>query len=94
MIADKPQERAGSTSKTLLKRAVAGNEEAWCTIVALYEPLIRAWLGRTHIAPQEADDLTQDVLAKVVKELGKFKRGEREGSFRCWLRTITVNRAR
>src|SRR5262249_50791969 len=40
---------------------------------------------------QEADDLVQDVLMVVVRRLPDFRRNERTGSFRRWLRTITVN---
>ena len=41
----------------------------------------------------EADDLTQEVLLVVVREITKFER-QREGSFRAWLRQVTVNRVR
>jgi RNA polymerase sigma-70 factor (ECF subfamily) len=62
--------------------------------VGLYQPLIHGWLLRQHVLPQEAEDLTQDVLAVVVKELPRFEHAGRPGAFRAWLRTVTVNRAR
>lgn len=40
------------------------------------------------------DDLTQDVLAVVVRELPQFEHNQRTGAFRRWLRTILVNRLR
>jgi RNA polymerase sigma-70 factor (ECF subfamily) len=62
--------------------------------VDLYQPLIFGWLIRQGVRPQEAEDLTQDVLAKLVKQLGRFEHSGRPGAFRSWLRVITVNRAR
>jgi len=40
----------------------------------------------------EADDLSQDVMLAVVRQLPRFDR-RRDGSFRTWLR-VTVNRLR
>src|SRR4051812_3707779 len=83
-----------TTRLSLLQRGRDGDETAWRQIVALYQPLISAWLIRQQIQPQEAEDLTQDVLALVVKELPRFEHAGTTGAFRGWLRTITVNRAR
>ncbi len=82
------------TSHSLLMRAGAGDESAWQRFVALYQPMIRGWLVRFSIHRQEVDDLTQDVLAVMVRELRNFTPSGRCGAFRSWLRTITVNRAR
>jgi RNA polymerase sigma-70 factor (ECF subfamily) len=83
-----------STRTSLLCRARQGEESAWRRVVALYQPLIQGWLLRQHILPQEAEDLTQDILAVLVKELPRFEHAGRPGAFRAWLRTVTVNRAR
>jgi WD40 repeat protein/DNA-directed RNA polymerase specialized sigma24 family protein len=83
-----------NTRTSLLRRARQGEESAWRRVVELYQPLIRAWLLRQRLSPQEAEDLTQDILAVLVKELPRFEHGGRPGAFRAWLRTITVNRAR
>jgi RNA polymerase sigma-70 factor (ECF subfamily) len=82
------------TSKSLLIRARDGEESAWQRIVDLYQPMIQNWLYRQAIQRQEADDLTQDVLALVIKNLKNFAHSGRSGAFRSWLRTITANRAR
>ena len=55
--------------------------------------LIRRWLARVPGLGDEADDLAQDVFLVVVRELPRFER-RREGSFRAWLRQVTVNQAR
>jgi RNA polymerase sigma-70 factor (ECF subfamily) len=82
------------TSMSLLRRARQGQEVAWRRLVDLYQPLIRGWLVRQGIHAQDAEDLSQDVLAVLVKELSRFTHAGRPGAFRSWLRTITVNRAR
>ncbi len=83
-----------NTRASLLLRARQGEESAWRRLVDLYQPLIRAWLLRQQVRPQEADDLTQDVLAVLVRQLPRFEHAGRPGAFRAWLRTVTVNRAR
>jgi RNA polymerase sigma-70 factor (ECF subfamily) len=83
-----------NTQVSLLRRAQQGEESAWRRLVDLYQPLIRACLLRQRVHPQEAEDLTQDVLAVLVKELPRFEHAGRPGAFRSWLRTVTVNRAR
>jgi RNA polymerase sigma-70 factor (ECF subfamily) len=70
----------------------APDAAAWDRLVRLYDPFIRRWLTDPALAA-DADDLTQDVLAILVRELPRFER-RRLGSFRAWLRTITVNRVK
>jgi RNA polymerase sigma-70 factor (ECF subfamily) len=82
------------TSVSLLHRAAAGDEAAWAKMVALYQPLIFGWLRRHSVPLQEVADLTQEVLVVVVRELSNFAHAGHPGSFRGWLRAITVNRAR
>jgi RNA polymerase sigma-70 factor (ECF subfamily) len=80
------------TSVSLLERLrTQPDEAAWRRLHDLYRPLIRHWLMRDPSLREEADDLVQDVLAVLVRELPNFDR-ERLGSFRRWLHTVTVNR--
>jgi RNA polymerase sigma-70 factor (ECF subfamily) len=82
------------TSVSLLERLrTEPDEAAWRRLHDLYRPLIRHWLLRDPTLRDEAEDLVQEVLTVVVRELPHFQR-ERPGSFRCWLRTITWNRWR
>jgi RNA polymerase sigma-70 factor (ECF subfamily) len=67
---------------------------SWQRLVALYTPLIRDWLRWHNLQPPDADDLSQDVLTVVVRELPNFQHDLRPGAFRRWLRTVTVNRVR
>jgi hypothetical protein len=51
----------------MIQRGSEGDEAAWRQIVALYQPLTRAWLVAQHIQPQDAEGLTQDVLAVLLR---------------------------
>lgn len=80
------------TPASLLDRLRDRPDEAgWRRLHELYEPLIRGWLRRDATLRDEADDLTQEVLLVVVRLLPAFLR-QREGSFRRWLREVTVHR--
>lgn len=81
-------------SPTLLRRARAGDEASWQRLVAACRPRIAGWLSRQRVPPQEAEDLSQDVLATLVQRLPGFGDSARPGGFFAWLRTVTQNRAR
>jgi RNA polymerase sigma-70 factor (ECF subfamily) len=57
----------------------------------IYRPLIRHWLSCLPGLRDEIEDLTQDILVVVFRKLPGFER-QRHGSFRAWLRQITVHR--
>jgi RNA polymerase sigma-70 factor (ECF subfamily) len=42
----------------------------------------------------DADDLVQDILLVVMRELPGFRHNQQRGAFRTWLRRIVVNRLR
>ena len=83
------------TSLSLLSRLGRSPEsESWNRLVELYAPLIRAWLRKYDVQAADADDLLQEVLLAVSKDLGKFDHGGQPGAFRAWLKSILVNRLR
>jgi RNA polymerase sigma-70 factor (ECF subfamily) len=41
----------------------------------LYAPLIRVWLRKYNVQDSDADDLVQEVLLAVSKDLGTFEHG-------------------
>src|SRR5215472_4646526 len=83
------------TSISLLDRLrLRPDEAAWKRLVDLYTPLIHNWLHRYAVQPEDADDLVQEVLVVVARELPQFHHDQRRGAFRCWLRTILVHRLR
>ena len=80
------------TSATLLQRLNDRSDSvAWRRLVDLYTPLINAWLRRQGVSAEDAEDLTQEVLGIVVREVSRFQHNGRAGAFRTWLRTITIN---
>ncbi len=60
----------------------------------LYRPWLFGWIGRHGLADADAEDLVQDILLVVLKELPFFRHNRRPGAFRSWLRTIAVHRLR
>lgn len=80
------------TSLSLLDRLKGQPDQmGWQRWIDLYTPLIRGWLLRQGLIDPGQDDVVQDVLAVVVRKLPDFSRQPQTGSFRRWLRTITVN---
>jgi RNA polymerase sigma-70 factor (ECF subfamily) len=82
------------TSVSLLER-LAGQptDDDWRRLLDLYQPLLRAWMARAGVAAADADDLTQEVLLVVFRDVGDFER-RGAGAFRSWLRTILAHRLR
>jgi serine/threonine-protein kinase len=86
---------AAETSLSLLARLRGpANAPDWQRLVDLYTPLMRHWLRRANLQPSDIDDVVQDVLGVVVRKVSGFQHSGRPGSFRAWLRAITVNRLR
>jgi RNA polymerase sigma-70 factor, ECF subfamily len=88
-VADAP------TSKSLLAKARdRSDQSAWRRLTELYQPLIQKWV-RPHVRQwADAEDLVQEVLTTLVRELPRFDHNDRPGAFRAWLRTITLHRLR
>lgn len=67
---------------------------AWQRLVDIYQPWLRAWLCAHILQPADVDDLVQDVLAILLRELPEFQHNGRKGAFRTWLRGTLLNRLR
>jgi RNA polymerase sigma factor (sigma-70 family) len=93
----RPVETPGinETPLSLLDRLRHSPDEiSWRRLTDLYLPLLQRWLRQQHLPPADADDLTQDILLVIVRELNGFEHSGRTGAFRAWLRMITVHRMR
>jgi RNA polymerase sigma-70 factor (ECF subfamily) len=78
-----------TTSLTLLARLQQPDQPgAWRDFVHLYTPLLLAWADRQGLRGADAEDLTQQVLLKLLRLLPDYRRGEGQ-SFRRWLFTVT-----
>src|SRR5262249_24490121 len=76
------------TRHSLLLRAQASQADAWRDLTDLYRPLIIAWLDRQGVPAIDLEDLSQDILLRVVKHLPTFEHSGHPGAFRSWRRTI------
>lgn len=84
-----------TTHLSLLQRARdSGDRAAWQKLVEVYSPLLRQWLQQYQVQAADAEDLLQEVLQVVLRELPNLQPGERPGAFRSWLRKVLVNRLR
>jgi len=80
------------TSDSLLERLrTAPDEAAWRRLDDIYRPLIQRWLLRDPALRDEAEDIVQEAMDVLFRELPNFQR-RRTGSFRHWLRDITIHR--
>ena len=90
-----PGLRMPETPRSLLERLRRQpDEQAWTRLVHVYTPLLHDWLRRQNVQPSDMDDLIQDTLTVLVRELPGFQHNQRPGSFRRFLRTILVYRLR
>jgi RNA polymerase sigma factor (sigma-70 family) len=80
-----------STPLTLIDR-LRRNEgpAAWTRFVDLYSPLLFEWTRRNGVPEADADDLVQNVLVLLLKQIPRFERRP-GGSFRGWLFTVLRN---
>lgn len=83
------------TSVSLLERlkSARADDPQWRRLHDIYQPWILGWLARVPDLGGEANDVAQETLLIVVRELPKFSR-QRDGSFRRWLSNVLLNRLR
>lgn len=84
-----------TTSASLLIRLQTEQRDsiAWNQFVDLYTPLIFYWGRKAGLQPDDASDLVQEVLTKLVRKLPEFRLDPNK-SFRGWLRVVTLNKFR
>lgn len=83
-----------TTRLSLIDQLGGGDPSAWMELDRLYRPLIHNWLRRFPLQSCDVDDITQDVMTVVIRDISNFEHSGRIGAFRNWLRTTTVNLAR
>ena len=77
-----------SKDKELIKKAINGSKKALNDLIIIHEPFIYNVAWKFTADQNEASDVTQEVLIKVVTKLSTFKA---ESSFRTWLYKIVFN---
>ncbi len=79
------------TSSTLLGRLRnSADSAAWAEFVDRYGPKIYGWCLKWRLQEADAQDVTQEVLIRLVQVLQSY-RYNREKSFRGWLYRVTHN---
>ncbi|TMM28860.1 RNA polymerase sigma factor [Polaribacter aestuariivivens] len=74
--------------QNLVKQAIDGNKESLNEIISYHQPFIYNVAWKMCHNPIDAQDLTQEVLIKVITKLGQFNF---KSKFRTWLYRIVVN---
>jgi RNA polymerase sigma factor (sigma-70 family) len=84
-------EEAGpeTSDRKLVAAVVEGDREALELLVARHQPWIYNLAFRMVIVPEEAEDVTQDVLVKVLTKLSSYD--PEKGAFRTWLYRVVTN---
>jgi RNA polymerase sigma-70 factor (ECF subfamily) len=84
-----------TTPISLLERLrLRPDADSWQRLVDLYAPLVAFWLRTLGLQAVDVEDLTQETLAKLVREMPNFHHNLRTGAFRRWLRGIVLNQLR
>jgi RNA polymerase sigma-70 factor, ECF subfamily len=78
-----------STASDLLGAARRLDPQAWQELVDRYSWLIVRWCRQEGLSADDAPDVLQAVLLRVVQHLGEFRKDGRTAAFRRWLRTLT-----
>ena len=77
------------TDRSLVARAAAGDRNALETLAHRHQPWIYNLAFRMVMVPQDAEDVTQDVLVKILTKLSSYD--PEKGAFRTWLYRIVAN---
>src|SRR5215813_8091187 len=77
-----------STDAELVEKAKSGDRAALESLVLRHQAWIYNIAVRMVFRPHDAEEVTQEVLVKVITRLGSFKG---QSSFRTWLYRIAAN---
>jgi RNA polymerase sigma-70 factor (ECF subfamily) len=78
------------TRMTLIERLKQWDDrESWKTFFDTYWKLIYGVALRSGLSPDEAQEVVQETIISVSKNIGKFKADPAYGSFKSWLLQLT-----
>jgi len=83
------QDAAQEALAKLVRLCIAGDGQAWQQLVVSQHRRIYSICYRFTGSSTDAEDLTQDVLLKLYKNLGSFD--TQKGSFQTWITTLARN---
>ena len=82
-----------STRLTLIQRIKNRlDDSSWEEFTKWYSPYIMAILHRSGVPRHEVEDLCQDILLKIWKNIENFEYKPAECTFRTWLSTVCRNK--
>lgn len=76
----------------LLRIRDAQDEDSWSTFHAIYRPLLLRFAHARGVGREDAEDITQQVLAVVHAEIAAFEYDQRLGTFKAWLQRLVMHR--
>jgi RNA polymerase sigma-70 factor (ECF subfamily) len=76
----------------LLSKVRRGDESAWSEFYSIYRKFIYGVARKRGLSHEDAEDLTQEAMAKVAEHIDKFKPDKSRARFRAWLGTIVRNK--
>lgn len=79
---------AGEKDEQLIDEALTGSRHALERLIYRHQAWIYNIALRMVFYPQEAEDVTQEVLIKIITKLSTFRK---ESSFRTWAYRIVIN---
>jgi len=83
---------AQTTHVSLLQALAAGNRsQAWTEFCERYGELIRAFARRQGVQQSDCDDVLQDVLLGLTRDMPDFQYDPARGRFRGYLKTVTLH---
>ncbi len=82
-------ESTQATDKQLVSEALAGHHSALETLVKRHQPWIYNLAFRMVMVHDDAEDVTQEVLIKVITKLASYDSSK--AAFRTWLYRIVTN---
>jgi RNA polymerase sigma-70 factor (ECF subfamily) len=82
-----------TTRQTLIQRLKdTDNEGAWKEFYDFYWQLITGWAQRFGCSPAKADDVFQETMVCLLRQIASFEYDPARGSFRSYLKTIVKGR--
>jgi RNA polymerase sigma-70 factor (ECF subfamily) len=80
------ESQTSTTLRALLRDP--SDPQAWQAFVRRYAPRVLAWCRQWDLQPADAEDLTQEVLYRLVGQLRRFTYDPTKGHFLGWLKGV------
>jgi len=93
-VEEKPVDPYRTRNSVLLRLRADGSmdrEVGWNEFARIYGPVIAGFARNANVAPQEVDDILQDVMLGFFRQSQKFEYDPKRGRFRGYLKTVTLN---